>query len=29
MTMVRGNVIAEDGKIVAEKGVGNLVKKLK
>ena len=29
MTLVRGNVIAEDGKIVAEKGVGELVKKLK
>ncbi len=29
MTLVRGNVIAEDGKVVAEKGVGELVKKLK
>jgi allantoinase len=29
MTLVRGNVIQEDGKIVAEKGVGELVKKLK
>ena len=29
MTMIRGNVVAEDGKIVAEKGIGNLVKKIK
>jgi hypothetical protein len=29
MTLVRGNVIQENGKIVAEKGVGELVKKLK
>ena len=29
MTLVRGNVIAEDGKVVAKKGVGELVKKLK
>ena len=29
LTMVRGNVIAEDGKIVAAKGCGELVKKLK
>ena len=29
VTLVRGNVIAEDGKIVADKGVGELVKKLK
>lgn len=28
LTMVRGNVVAEDGKITAEKGVGTLVKKL-
>ena len=29
MTLVRGNVIAEDGKIVGEKGTGELVKKLR
>ena len=29
MTLVRGNVIAEDGKIVAEKGCGELVKRIK
>ena len=29
MTLVRGNIIAKDGKVVAEKGVGELVKKLK
>ena len=29
MTIIRGNVVAEDGKIVAEKGIGNLVKKIK
>lgn len=29
LTMVRGNVIAQDGKIVAEKGCGELVKKQK
>ena len=29
MTMIRGNVVAEDGKIVAEKGVGTFIKKIK
>ena len=29
MTLVRGNVIAENGKIVAQKGIGELVKKIK
>ena len=28
-TIVRGNIVAEDGKIVAEKGVGEFVKKIK
>ena len=28
-TIIRGNVVAEDGKIVADKGVGTLVKKIK
>ena len=28
-TIIRGNVVAQDGKIVAQKGVGNLVKKIK
>lgn len=28
-TIVRGNVVAEDGKVVAEKGFGELVKKIK
>ena len=28
MTMIRGNVVAEDGKIVAEKGVGTFIKKI-
>lgn len=28
LTMIRGNVVAEDGKVVAEKGVGTLIKKL-
>ena len=28
MTLVRGNVIAKDGRIVAKKGTGELVKKL-
>lgn len=28
-TLVRGNLVAEDGKIVGEKGVGELVKKIK
>ena len=28
-TLVRGNVIARDGRIVAEKGVGELVRKLR
>ena len=27
-TMIRGNVVAEDGRIVADKGVGTLVKRL-
>jgi allantoinase len=27
-TIVRGNVVADDGKIVAEKGVGTLITKL-
>ena len=29
MTMIRGNVVAEDGKLVAEKGVGTFIKKIK
>ena len=29
MTMIRGNVVAEDGKIVAEKGVGTFIEKIK
>lgn len=29
MTIIRGNVVAEDGKLVAEKGCGELVRKLK
>ena len=29
MTLVRGNVIAKDGNVVAHKGVGELVKRLK
>ena len=29
ITMIRGNVVAEDGKIVAEKGVGTFIKKIK
>ncbi len=29
MTLVRGNVIAKDGKVIAGKGVGELVKKLR
>lgn len=29
LTMIRGQVVAEDGKIVAEKGVGELVTKIK
>lgn len=28
-TIIRGNIVAEDGKIVAQKGVGNLVKKIR
>ena len=28
-TIVRGTVVAEDGKIVAQKGVGEFVKKIK
>ena len=28
-TIIRGNVVAEDGKIVADKGIGTLVKKIK
>ena len=27
-TIIRGNVVAEDGRITAEKGVGNLVRRL-
>ena len=27
-TIIRGNVVAEDGKITAEKGVGTLVRRL-
>jgi len=27
-TMIRGNVVAEDGKITAEKGVGELIRRL-
>ena len=29
MTMIRGNVVAEDGKIVAEKGVGTFIENIK
>ena len=29
MALIRGNVVAEDGKIVAEKGVGTFIKKIK
>ena len=27
-TLIRGNVVAEDGKITAEKGVGELIRRL-
>lgn len=29
LTMIRGNVVAQDGKITAEKGIGRLVKRIK